>query len=156
MLKKIISRLNVSFYLSVATIVLSIVALCIYVVNSNLPYFSNLNTSVIVLTISAILSVIATLVVSQIFGDKWFLGILELLSCVLLTIAATTAIVDRSTAMGFVWFSNLDADNAEAVSALNQALGFMIIYVCGIVLLIVASFFKYIRIPKVEQEKASQ
>ena len=156
MFKKIISRLNVSFYLSCVAIILSIVALSIYVVNSDLPYFSNLNVSVIVLTILSILSMISTLVVSQIFGDKWFLGVLELVSCVLLTIAATTAIVDRSTAMGFVWFSNLEADNIEAVSALNHALGFMITYICGIVLIIVGSFFKYVHLPKQEQSKVSQ
>lgn len=149
-MKNLFKKFGVSSYTSVMAIIMTIISLIIYVVNSNLVYFRNLNSDVITYTVLALVFILASFVLSMFFGDKWFIGIGELLSAIFLTLAVTIAIIDRSTAIGFVWFSNLEADNKDAVFALNQSVIFMVTYLIALISVIVGSFFRFIRKPKVE------
>jgi len=81
-------------------------------------------------------------------GDKWYLGLAQLATAVFLTIALVQSITDRSAAMGYVWFSNLESNNPMAIQALNQSIVFWILYIISIAGIITSGFFDYRKIAK--------
>ena len=60
-------------------------------------------------------------------------------------IALKDAIVDRSTAIGYVWFSNLEADNPAAVNALNSSIVFWVTYLISFIGIVIGGFYDYIK-----------
>ncbi len=141
---KTIKKFGVTSYTSLLAIVLTIVSLVLYVINSNLLYFRNLNASVIAFTVVAIVLLAANFVAALFVGNKWYLAFAQVLAAVFIMIALKDSIIDRSTAIGYVWFSNLEADNPAAVYALNSAVVFWVTYFIALVGVIVGSFFDYL------------
>lgn len=141
---KTIKKFGVTSYTSLLAIVLSIVSLILYVINSNLLYFRNLNASVVTFTIIAIVLLLANFVAALFVGDKWYLTFAQVLAAIFIMVALKDSIVDRSTAIGYVWFSNLEADNPAAVYALNSSVIFWATYLIALIGVIVGSFFDYL------------
>lgn len=142
---KFLKKFGVTSFTSLVVIILSIVSLILYIQNSNLLYFRNLNASVITFTILAIVLLIGNLVLAYFIGNKWYLAFAQVLAAVFIMIALKDAIVDRSTAIGYVWFSNLEADNPAAVNALNSSIIFWVTYLISFIGIVIGGFYDYIK-----------
>lgn len=141
-MKKFFKKMTVGSYLCVAAVLLVIVSLIIYCVNSSLPYMHNIRAEVIVFSVLGMLLVAAAAILPIVFGDKPYFAAINIVAVVFIGLALSMSISDRATAMGFVWFSDLEKNNPTAVFALNQAVGMFVTYLISAVLVVVASFFK--------------
>lgn len=120
----------------------SLVALIIYIVNSNLDYYNNLSAMIVTLTVLSMLCGCALFL----FGDKISKSsiastVTGLVMVVLLAVCIISSISDRAMSFAYIWFSDLDKGNADAVYALNQYIVCLVFYLICLVAAVVIGFF---------------
>lgn len=141
-----IKKQKVGFYLSVATALLAIIAFIIYFANSNTQYFNDVNSSIVSMTILSVLFSCATAALVQFdFSKNVYvkvaLDVLRIAAAVLLIWSVTIFIGLRVEKLAYVFGSELEADNADAQSAVSQAIVGFVFYFLAWIVSVVSMFF---------------
>lgn len=135
-------KIGLSSYLTLGAALAAIVATIIYIVNSGLDYYNNLCAGVLVMSIFAILVCLALPYAAYKFGNNRLLGLAQLAVVIFLAVVIMMSLTDRALSFSYVWFSDLDRDNAAAVFAINQYMVSFAFYLVGLVSVIVSGFFR--------------
>lgn len=144
-----IKKQSIAFYVSVVAVILAVVSLIIYAINSGNVYFSDVHTgtAILVMTVFAIILDLAVIVASQFFKDNKIIKVVMDVAMVVITILLMCSLMlfvkDRVYYMAIVFGSELESDNPAAWSAMYQSIVGMIFYAITIILSIVAAFFNF-------------
>jgi membrane-associated HD superfamily phosphohydrolase len=144
-MKEFLENQKAGFYISIATIILALIAMSIYVANGNTTYYNDFNSRVVILTVIAIAVEIVLMAVSRIVGEKQWLDIAYIVVPVLLAITAMFFISYRVESAGIILGSDLEKGNITANNALNQAFMGIGFYFLAMISAIVRSFFSQIK-----------
>lgn len=128
-------------YLVVA--VMTIVALVMYVMNVNAPYYQDMNASVIVMLVVALAAMGVTLVLPQnTVVNKVIVDLARVLAAGLIILAGATFIGMRVESFGYIYGSNLELGNQQAFDAAGQAITLIVVFVVTWIASLVASFLE--------------
>lgn len=128
-------------YLVVA--VMTIVALVMYVMNVNAPYYQDMNASVIVMLVVALAAMGVTLVLPQnTVVNKVIVDLARVLAAGLIILAGATFIGMRVESFGYIYGSNLELGNQQAFDAAGQAITLIVVFVVTWIVSLVASFLE--------------
>jgi membrane-associated HD superfamily phosphohydrolase len=144
-MKEFLKNQKAGFYTSVATMILAMIAMFIYIANGNTAYYNDFNSRVVILTVIAIAVEIALIVVARTVGEKQWLDIAYVIVPVLLGICAMTFISYRIESAGIILGSDLENGNTAAINALNQAFMGIALYILAMISKLVGSFFGQIK-----------
>lgn len=134
---------GIARYFGLISAVAGIVALVIYIINSNLDYYNNLSVWVIVCNVLAILGGCVLFFFSEKIGESAVAStLIEAVLVALLAVCVIVTISDRALSFAYIWFSDLDKGNADAVFALNQYVVCLAFYVVGLAAAIAAGFLE--------------
>lgn len=128
-------------YLVVA--VMTIVALVMYVMNVNTPYYQDMNASVIVMLVVALAAMGVALVLPQnTVVNKVIVDLARVLATGMIILAAATFIGMRVESFGYIYGSNLELGNQQAFDAAGQAITLIVVFVVTWIVSLVASFLE--------------
>lgn len=128
-------------YLVVA--VMTIVALVMYVMNVNAPYYQDMNASVIVMLVVALAAVGVALVLPQnTVVNKVIVDLARVLAAGMIILAGATFIGMRVESFGYIYGSNLELGNQQAFDAAGQAIALIVVFVVTWIISLVASFLE--------------
>ena len=142
-----LKKQRLSFYFLAVSIVLTAVALGIYLSNASNAYFGETANSVIVIaTVLAIVGEAALIVLNQVSEGNRVLEIVSDVIAVVVPFAIAEVVMRfvglRVYDMAIIYGSELESGNASAWSAMGQAITGMVIYAAALVLCIAAAFMK--------------
>lgn len=141
----------IAFYLSILIVIMSIVSVAVYGVNSANNYFGGnaLNGIVVMFTVFAIILTLAVAVIPQFFKDnriaKIAVDVAFVLSAVFLAFALMLFVRDRVYYMAIVYGSDLEKGNQVAFDAIGQTIIGFVLYGITLVASIAAGFFNVTR-----------
>lgn len=137
-----LKKLRAGFFISMAAVVLAVIALFIYIANGNNAYYNDLNSVVVTITIITIIVEIILIIVTSIVGEKHFLDIFYVVVPALLGIAVLLFISSRVQSAGIILGSDLEKGNLIASKALNQAFKGVIFYFLAMIASMIGSFLR--------------
>lgn len=140
-----IKKQRFGFYLNVIVVILALVSLILYVSNVNTAYYKDMNTSVVLMVVGALLGMIIALILPQISDGvilKLISDLLRVAAVVLIIAAGVKFIGMRVESFGYIFGSDLERGNKAAFSAADQAVAGIVIFVVTWLLAIVASFLR--------------
>jgi len=140
-MKAFLRKQSTGFFFSIATIVIALAALLVYIQNGNNAYYNDYNPEIVILTIIAIAVEIIFIVLVQTIGEKRWLDIAYLISPILLVISAIAFISIRVKSAGIILGSELEKGNVEANQALTQAFIGIGLYLFAMIISATKSFF---------------
>jgi len=135
----------IGFVAYVIVAIMSIVSIIVYVSNVSTAYYEDMNVSVVVMMVCALVFIIATIVLSQIAKGKLVtivVDVFRVASAVLIILCGVTFISMRIESFGYIFASNLELGNEAAFSAGSQAITGIVLFVVTWILATVASFFE--------------
>lgn len=121
------------------------VSLMIYVSNVNTAYYEDMDTSVLLIILCALIAAIGTVILSAAAKGKIaeiITDVLRVAATVLIIVAGVKFIGMRVESFGYIFGSNLEMGNDAAFSAGGQAITAIVIFVITWILSIAAAFFK--------------
>lgn len=133
---------SIAFYVLIAAVIFTLIALIIYLNNSKGAYYDDTNALIVTFSIFAMIFIIALAVLPNFVGDKNYLSLLLVGAAVFLAVAVVTYLQSRTTLMGYLWFSDLEANNPIAVTAMNQTVTSWVFYGLAIAAVIACGFMK--------------
>jgi hypothetical protein len=131
------------FFVYIIAAVMAVISLGVYVSNVLRPYYEDMNISVVLMILGALLLMIIAIVLPQIvrgIGINIIVDISRVAAAVLIIWAAVTFIGMRLESFGYIFASNLELGNEEAFSAGNQAVTGIILLVITWIISVAAAF----------------
>lgn len=136
---------GISFYLIIANAIFAIIGLIFSFISSN-DGFPVINLNIVIGSIIAVIVIdIIILALANTGINKLVLDVLRLISVALPTLALGVMIYDRAELMGYVWFSQLEAGNPVAMSAMNNAVVSWVFFVLAAFSAIIGGFLAWER-----------
>jgi len=144
-MKEFFQNKSTGFFFSIATIIIALIALFIYIQNGNNAYYNDYNPEIVILTIIAIAVEIIFIVLVQTIGEKRWLDFVYLISPILLGISAIAFISLRVKSAGIILGSDLEKGNVAASNALTQAFIGIGLYLIAMIISSIKSFFSQLK-----------
>jgi chromate transport protein ChrA len=116
-----LKKLSAGFYFSLATIVIALIALFVYVRNGNGAYYNDFSAKIVILTVAAIVAEIVLIISARLIGERRWLDVVYLIAPILLGLSAVAFISIRVESAGIILGSDLEKGNVAASNALSQA-----------------------------------
>ena len=133
------------FLVYVIVAIMTIVSFIVYVSNASTAYYEDMNSSIVVMMVCALISIAATIVLPQIAKGKIIniiVDVLRVATAVLIIQSGVTFIGMRVESFGYIFGSNLELGNEAAFSAGSQAITGIVLFVVTWLLSLVAAFFQ--------------
>jgi hypothetical protein len=140
-----IKNQKVGFVAYALVAIMAIISFIVYVSNVNTPYYQDMNTSVVLMMVCAIVSIVAAITLPQIATGKIVyiaVDAFRVASAVLIIMSGVTFIGMRVESFGYIFGSNLELGNEAAFSAGSQAITGIILFVVTWILSLIASFME--------------
>ena len=144
-MKKFLKKQSAGFFLSIAAIMISLIALLIYIINGLNAYYNDFNFKIVMLTIPAILIEIFIILLEHAFGEKRWLDVFHLIPPVLLAIAVVAFISVRVESAGIILGSELEKGNMVARQSLTQAFIGIGLYLAAMITSFTKSFYAQLK-----------
>ncbi|MBW6471772.1 MAG: hypothetical protein K0B14_01505 [Anaerolineaceae bacterium] len=139
-MKEFFKNQSTGFYLSIASIIIALIALLIYTLNGKSTYYNDYNSTILNYTLIAVGVEIVFLVLVLTIGEKRWLDIFYVVPPILFGIAAVTFISFRVQSAGIILGSELEKGNVAASNALMQAFIGIGLYFLAMITSFVKSF----------------
>ncbi len=139
-----LKKQTVGFFAYIVVAIMAVITLGIYVSNVNAAYYKDMNSTVLVMMVIAVLLIAVTLVLPQYASGKavdLVVDIARIATSVLIISAGVMFISMRLESFGYIFGSNLEMGNEEAFTAANQAVLGIILFVVTWVISVIAAFF---------------
>lgn len=149
MIMEFIKSQRVAFYASIVAVILALVSIIIYGVNTTNNYYvtsgsANISALVIVFTVIAMILLIARIVIAEKFDGagliKHVTSILTLVACVFIASAFFAYVGERVYDIAIVLASDLEAGNVAATDAVMQTIAGFVLYAVTLIFAIVSAF----------------
>lgn len=137
--------MSIGIYVAGFALILQIAALIVYCVNSTNGYYNDLRVTVAALTVVAIVLTAAGAGMTLKQGNDSMLITLLAVAPILLAVALAIFIGARVETIAWVLGSNLEAGNATAMAAVQQAIAGFVVYAVAMAATIVCVFFKQVK-----------
>lgn len=140
-----IKKQKLGFMVNALVAVMIIVSLIVYAANVNAAYYKDMNTTVVIMTVSALVLVLAALVIPQLSQNviaKLLTDICRVGAAVLIVVAGATFLGMRVESFGYIFGSNLELGNEAAFSAGSQAITGIVLFVITWILSLIAAFLE--------------
>lgn len=136
-----IKKQGIATYAAAASVVLLLVAMIVYIVNSVTGYMASvsMNALPIVFTLISIV-LLGVLIVIPDKLNHWIVSAIFMVIVVLLTVSLALFITGRTDVAGDQWFIP-GLDTAEKAACLNGAIVGVVFYALSIIAVIAAGFF---------------
>ena len=142
-MSEFVKKQGIRFYITVASSLVSIIAMILTLVSSSVAGYSIPGVAWIVV---ATLCVVALVAVSVLNANKWKNDLVSTaclwLSVILCIICFGIIVSARAYLVGTLWVTVLDSTNPLAVRAMNTAAPAFVMYLVFAVLLVASGFFK--------------
>lgn len=139
---KFIKKFSVGGYIMAAAVLLTIVSLILACVsNSYTGYEMSNMAGTVLLSLGAILAGVGAIVLSYLFGNKWFIGLLEIAMVVMLSFIIWTMVYGKMDVFGTVLLSDLEKGFPPAEAACSTGITTIVLYLVSGVITLAATFF---------------
>lgn len=146
-----IKKQRVAFYASIVAVIMALVSVIIYGVNTTSEYYAASGSAVVSglvvsFTILAMVLLLGRVVIEEIFaGDKPLVkhltAFMVLAACVFLASAFFAYVGERVYDIAIVLASDLEAGNQSATDAVMQTIAGFVLYGITLIIAIVSAFF---------------
>lgn len=138
-------QLTVGGYIYAVGIFCTISAMVVYMINANNSYYHDFGMKIPLLTVAAIVLEVVFLFAAVKFGEKTWMDIMFPVISVVLIAAAVIFISRRVESAAIILGSDLERDNALAMSAIIQAIVGIAFYVVSMLLVNVSGGFDIVK-----------
>jgi hypothetical protein len=144
-MREFLRKQSIGSFLSIITIILSLIGMAIYISNGNSNYYHDFNSRVVILSVVAMAIEVVLMVMVRAVGEKQWLDVIYIAVPVLLAVAMITFLSSRIESAGIILGSSLEQGNMEAIRALTQAFIGIGVYLLAIIACMTGSFFSQLR-----------
>lgn len=129
-----------AFFMSIVSALAAVIAIAFTVKSSTYSYKMAHETQILVtLVVAAVLFIASAVAASKL--PEVVLDVIRLAALIAVGVSFSYIFTDRTSLIGFTYFSSLAAGNAAAMDAMNAALVAMVCQIVAMVLTSVSGFF---------------
>ena len=145
-----IKNQRVAFYASAVAVIMALVSVIVYGVNTTSEYYvtsgsATISGLVVAFTILAMVLIIGRVVLAEMFGGNKLFGYVTafmiLAACVFLASAFFAYVGERVYDIAIVLASDLEAGNQAATDAVMQTIAGFVLYGITLIISVVSAFF---------------
>lgn len=140
-----LKKQRIGFLAYIVVAIMAIISLVVYVMNVNMPYYKDMNTTILMMMVGALIALVGVIMLPLVAKGKVidiFVDVLRVAATVLIIASGTKFIGMRIESFGYIFGSNLELGNEAAFSAGSQAIVGIVLFIVTWILAVITSFFK--------------